>query len=249
MNIASLINLGYTASDILGVLTKKGGQAGRKISHALSMGYSAVTVLNKLLGGKQSDEQFMTSEEKANENYSKQKRNAAVGAGLASLGVAGGLYGLASRAGTNALASQALPVAADQAKNVISPAQASIARRLPETAPSMPPTQSVQPPEGKKEFTTPFGDKLSKDFPQIENFIKKHAEAGKSEEETHKLFKQSKTLSILAKKFEDATGEDFSTVIHGIYEKNKKPSKDVSKKQLIDNVATLKSLMEGLKGK
>lgn len=264
MNFSSLIAAGYTASDILGALTKKGGESGKKITKALSLGYSAAEILNKLMGGKDGGESFMTLEEKTQNNFDKQKRKAAIQAGLAGAGAVGGISALLSRKpiqqAAAALAGPSQSPTTLQGQVINKPpggspsttsAQDSIINRIPATAQTLTP-QAAASPSPVQGMASPSVNKssldISKDFPQIEQFVKKHIESGKSPQETHRLLKSSKTLSVLAKRFEDKTGESFKTVVDSIYDKNKS-SKKTSKKDLIDNVNVLKNLMNELREK
>ena len=276
MNIHALINLGYTAADILGVLSKKGGNAGKKITRALSLGYSAPTILNVLLGGKHSDESFMTLEEKAKNNFQKQTRSAATKAGLTAAGAIGGISALRYGAGLAGLAREANRPSEGPPNHPLGPLQGpDDSPQGPLQGPDAPsmqgppnnPLKIFRPPENRLKImrnkpigpmptaaqmdiinrlpskNVEAGEKLTKQFPQVEQFIKKHMEAGKTPDQTYNLFKASKTLSMIGKKYEERTGESLKSFIEGMYKQSKKPSK----KELFDNVNTLKSLMEGLK--
>ena len=104
MDLKDIINLGYTATDILDVMGKGQPGATKKIRRALSFGYPAISILKHLIGkDSDSDEAYMTLEEKAKNHEAKRHKKQAVTTGLTAATLAGGL-GLLARGG--AVASQ-----------------------------------------------------------------------------------------------------------------------------------------------
>lgn len=108
MDFQKLINMGYTATDILGGISKSNHVAANKIKKALSLGYSASTILSKLSGGRgEDDEKFYTLEQQHDENIKKSQRKDRLKALGLLAGVVGGAGALASGLGRSAASTAA----------------------------------------------------------------------------------------------------------------------------------------------
>ncbi len=232
MNFSNLINLGYTAADILDVVSKKNTGAGRKIRKVLSLGYPAVSVLKHLIGDSDSsDESYLTREESTKNAIENQKSSAKKNLGLGALALAGGVGLLARGAGVAGTLAQGAN-AASQAGAIANNAQ------LPQASPQGPGPLSVQgiqqqaqqlgsPSSVPNQPNTPMGPPqpevdyyqthFHKNYPQLETFVKKHQEAGKSPEETYQQTQIAKAYSPIVKKYEEESGRPFSEAIEQIY--------------------------------
>lgn len=100
--IRSLVGLGYMSDDILNMIVKDNPRLGSKFSRLLAHGYTAANILSHIDGGgKHSSDEYLTSEQKFQEEEKKHRRKENIGFGTAALGLAGGL-GMLARGGAAA---------------------------------------------------------------------------------------------------------------------------------------------------
>ena len=103
--ISQAIRQGFTAKTILGYVSQQFPQYANKISHALTIGYAADKILKKLVNPKDKtvdSDDYLTDSEKTDKNDKVMKRKAAIGTGMAALGVLGSGAALALRGGSSA---------------------------------------------------------------------------------------------------------------------------------------------------
>lgn len=252
MSINSLINAGYAASDILDVLSNKNAAAGKKIRRALTLGYSASTILNKMMGGKEEDEQnYVTHEQKTDAAIKKQRKDALKGTAMVALGIAGGIGALLSRSGASLAAQGATGAAQDVLQNASSNADAPLeaassigsALKNPQASPlsregiieqaeklqnrlnetELPLQSSSSSIQSDNPFDY-YKTSIAKNYPQLTKFVEKHREAGVSPEETYEKLKSSKLLGPIAQKFEKETGHPFLNAINQIHLQKEVPT-------------------------
>jgi hypothetical protein len=239
MDVKDIINLGYTAADIMDVLGKGNPEHRKKFRKALSFGYPAVSIIKHLFGkDSEDDEGYMTLEEKAKHHEKTRHNKQAMAAGLTAAALAGGI-GLAARGGAGALgaASQVIPTAqasgtppppppGGASANPLSaqaiPQQASqMGQNAPNTpSPQVPQTAPTPPqtPQNAPQINF-FDTKLAKENPSgIINFVEKHQEAGKTPEETNEIIRKTHLHGPKVEAFEKEHGISFINPIKQIYD-------------------------------
>lgn len=151
--IAKAISSGYTAKTILGFISQQFPQYASKISNAAAMGYAADKILKHLVNGKNKNpdgDEYLTDSEKTDKADALRTKKAAIGLGIAGLGVLGASAGLAANVGRNAAiqASQILPALQQQGQLPApnQPLQLGQIAPQPTNPPVPPPTPSpIQP--------------------------------------------------------------------------------------------------------
>lgn len=110
--VAKAIRKGFNAKSILEYISQKYPQYSNAISHAITAGYAADKVLKYLVnprGQNPDNDEYLTDSEKTDKNDRNMKKKAAIGLGMAGLGILGSGTALALRGGS--AAAQALNAA------------------------------------------------------------------------------------------------------------------------------------------
>jgi len=212
--ILNAISQGFRSSSILNRLSKISPKYADAIYTARQAGYLTNSILRKLdkHGKDYEDSDYLTAWEKGRKADEENKRKAKrqLGTAVGALGAAGaigaGLINAANQPQQTNTSNSVLPNApggtinatASPIKPPITPGAQEAASKLPEAL--------HKEPESLIKAETPIASSIKSQYPQLDQFIDKSLESGKSAEETYENLKKSRLLSPVVHRIEQKEG-------------------------------------------